>query len=212
MYENYLKRLFDFVATIFGFVLILPLFLLLCFLIKLDSKGPIFFKQRRIGKNKTEFMILKFRSMRIDAPKDQPTHLLENPEIYITRIGKILRTTSLDELPQFINIIVGQMSIVGPRPALYNQADLIAKRDEFGANNIRPGLTGWAQVNGRDELPIAVKAKLDGEYVRRMSFLFDLLCIARTIKSVSTAEGVVEGNLDRQKVEEDEKNFNHRQE
>ena len=133
--------------------------------------------------------------MRIDAPKDKPTHLLENPDAYITRVGKFLRKTSLDELPQFINIISGQMSIVGPRPALYNQHDLVAMRDEYGANDVRPGLTGWAQVNGRDELPIDVKSKFDGEYVEKMSFLFDLKCIIRTFKSVSTADGIVEGQL-----------------
>jgi len=193
MYRKYLKRIFDFVAAIFGFIIMSPLFLLLCLIIKLDSKGPIFFQQRRVGKGKTEFLILKFRSMRMDAPKDQPTHLLKNPDIHITRVGKFLRKTSLDELPQFINIIVGQMSIVGPRPALYNQYDLIAMRDEYGANDVRPGLTGWAQVNGRDELPIDVKSKFDGEYIEKMSFLFDLKCIARTFKSVSKAEGVVEG-------------------
>jgi len=162
-------------------------------MIKLDSKGPVFFKQRRIGKDKTEFLILKFRSMKVDAPKDQPTHLLKDPEAYITRLGKFLRKTSLDELPQLINIIAGQMSIVGPRPALYNQYDLVAMRDEYGANDVRPGLTGWAQVNGRDELPIDVKSRFDGEYIEKMSFLFDLKCIARTFKSVSTADGIVEG-------------------
>jgi len=195
MYQNYLKRIFDLMMATFAFVLLSPLFLLLCLLIKLDSKGPIFFKQKRVGKGKTEFLILKFRSMKVDAPKDQPTHLLKNPDVYITRLGKFLRKTSLDELPQLINIIAGQMSIVGPRPALYNQYDLIAMRDEYGANDVRPGLTGWAQVNGRDELPNDVKSKFDGDYIEKMSFLFDLKCIARTFKSVSTAEGVVEGRL-----------------
>ena len=193
MYRNYLKRLFDCVVAIFAFIILSPLFLLLCLMIKLDSKGPVFFKQRRIGKNKVEFLILKFRSMKIDAPKDQPTHLLKDPEMYITRLGKWLRKTSLDELPQLFNIIAGQMSIVGPRPALYNQSDLIAMRDTYGANDVRPGLTGWAQVNGRDELPIDVKSRFDGEYLEKMSFLFDLKCMVRTFKSVSTADGVVEG-------------------
>ena len=193
MYRNYLKHIFDFLAAILGFIILSPLFLLLCLMIKLDSKGPVFFKQRRIGKDKTEFLILKFRSMKVDAPKDQPTHLLKDPEAYITRLGKFLRKTSLDELPQLINIIAGQMSIVGPRPALYNQYDLVAMRDEYGANDVRPGLTGWAQVNGRDELPIDVKSRFDGEYIEKMSFLFDLKCIARTFKSVSTADGIVEG-------------------
>jgi len=193
MYRNYLKRLFDVVSALMVFILLSPLFLILCLLIKLDSKGPVFFKQRRIGKNKAEFLILKFRSMRTDAPKDQPTHLLKNPDAYITKLGKFLRKTSLDELPQLINIIAGQMSVVGPRPALYNQDDLISLRDEYKANDVRPGLTGWAQVNGRDELPIDIKSKLDGEYIERMSFLFDLKCIALTFRSVSTAEGIVEG-------------------
>ena len=193
MYRNYLKRLFDCVVATFAFIILSPLFLLLCLMIKLDSKGPVFFKQRRIGKDKAEFLILKFRSMKIDAPKDQPTHLLKDPEMYITRLGKWLRKTSLDELPQLFNIIAGQMSIVGPRPALYNQSDLIAMRDTYGANDVRPGLTGWAQVNGRDELPIDVKSRFDGEYLEKMSFLFDLKCMVRTFKSVSTADGVVEG-------------------
>jgi len=193
MYRNYLKHVFDFIGAIVTFVILSPLFLFLCLIIKLESRGPVFFKQRRIGKDKTEFLILKFRSMRVDAPKDQPTHLLKNPEAYITRLGKFLRKTSLDELPQLINIILGHMSIVGPRPALYNQYDLIAMRDECGANDVRPGLTGWAQVNGRDELPIDMKSRFDGEYVEKLSFLFDLKCIAKTFKSVSTAEGVVEG-------------------
>jgi len=193
MYRRYLKRIFDLVVVILAFIILSPLFLLLCLIIKIDSRGPVFFRQRRIGVNKTEFLILKFRSMKIDAPKDQPTHLLKNPDAYITRVGKFLRKTSLDELPQFINIILGQMSIVGPRPALYNQHDLVAMRDDYGANDVRPGLTGWAQVNGRDELPIDVKSKYDGEYVVMMSFLFDLKCIVRTFKSVSKAEGIVEG-------------------
>lgn len=196
MYKNYLKRLFDCVSATVVFILMSPLFLVLCVLIKLDSKGPILFKQRRIGKDKTEFLILKFRSMRTDAPKDQPTHLLQNPDAHITKIGKFLRRTSLDELPQLINIILGQMSVVGPRPALYNQYDLIKLRDHYAANEVRPGLTGWAQVNGRDELPIDIKSKLDGEYIEKMSFLFDLKCIARTFKSVSTAEGIIEGKHD----------------
>ena len=193
MYRRYLKRVFDLVAVILAFIILSPLFLLLCLGIKLDSKGPVFFTQRRVGKGKTEFLIFKFRSMKIDAPKNQPTHLLENPNAYITRFGKFLRKTSLDELPQILNIIMGQMSIVGPRPALYNQYDLVAMRDKYSANDVRPGLTGWAQVNGRDELPIDVKSRFDGEYIEKMSFLFDLKCIIKTFKSVSTAKGVVEG-------------------
>jgi len=194
MYRNNLKRIFDFVSALMTFILLSPFFLILCVLIKLDSKGPIFFKQRRIGKDKSEFLILKFRSMRTDAPKDQPTHLLQNPNAYITKLGSFLRKTSLDELPQLLNIMAGHMSVVGPRPALYNQYDLISLRDVYRANDVRPGLTGWAQVNGRDELPIDVKSKLDGEYIERMSFLFDLKCIVLTFKSVSTADGIVEGN------------------
>ena len=193
MYKNGLKRVFDFFVSFCAFLVLSPIFLLLCLLIKINSPGPIFFKQRRIGKDKSEFLILKFRSMKIDTPKDQPTHLLKNPDEYITSLGKFLRKSSLDELPQLINIIAGQMSIVGPRPALYNQYDLIALRDDCGANSVRPGLTGWAQVNGRDELPIDVKAAFDAQYVKKISFLFDLKCIIRTFKSVSTADGVVEG-------------------
>jgi len=193
VYRHFLKRVIDLVVASISVVILSPLFLLLCVLIKIDSKGPVLFKQRRIGKDKKEFMIFKYRSMKIDAPKDQPTHLLENPEAHITKVGKILRKTSLDELPQLLNIVAGQMSIVGPRPALYNQYDLIAKRDEFGANVVRPGLTGWAQVNGRDELPIDVKSKLDGDYVEKMSLWFDLKCFFLTFSSVAKADGVVEG-------------------
>lgn len=193
MYKKFLKHILDFILSLSAFIVLSPLFLVICLAIKIDSKGPIFFKQRRICKNKEEFLILKFRSMRTDAPKDQPTHLLKDAKSHVTRVGNFLRKTSLDELPQLINIIVGQMSIVGPRPALYNQYDLIAKRDKVGANDVRPGLTGWAQVNGRDELPIDVKSRFDGEYIQRMSFLFDVKCILRTFKSVSTADGIVEG-------------------
>lgn len=187
------KRGIDFVLALIGGIVLLPFFLILCIAIKLDSPGPIFFRQKRVGKNKKHFMILKFRTMRIDTPKDCPTHLLENPEQYITKVGKFLRKTSLDELPQIINILVGNMSIIGPRPALWNQFDLIEERDKYGANDIMPGLTGWAQINGRDELPIDVKAKLDGVYVEKMSFLFDCRCFLRTIKSVWKHDGVVEG-------------------
>ncbi|MBQ3600293.1 MAG: sugar transferase [Lachnospiraceae bacterium] len=187
------KRGIDFVLALIGGIVLLPFFLILCIAIKLDSPGPIFFRQKRVGKNKKHFMILKFRTMRIDTPKDCPTHLLENPEQYITKVGKFLRKTSLDELPQIINILVGNMSIIGPRPALWNQFDLIEERDKYGANDIMPGLTGWAQINGRDELPIDVKAKLDGVYVEKMSFLFDCRCFLGTIKSVWKHDGVVEG-------------------
>lgn len=167
--------------------------LVLAILIKATSKGPVLFKQRRIGKDKRSFLIWKFRTMRTDAPKDCPTHLLSDPNRYITGVGRFLRKTSLDELPQIFNIFVGQMSVIGPRPALWNQEDLIAERDKYGANAVRPGLTGWAQINGRDELPIAVKAKLDGEYCANMSLRFDLKCFFGTIRSVLRHEGVVEG-------------------
>ena len=193
MYNNYLKRGIDFVLALCGLIVLSPLFLILCLWIKLDSKGPIFFKQKRVGKNKTYFNILKFRTMYIDTPKDMPTHMLSNPDQYITKTGKFLRKTSLDELPQIINILKGEMAVIGPRPALWNQDDLIAERDKYHANDIRPGLTGWAQINGRDELEIDVKAQLDGEYVKRMSFLFDVKCFFGTITSVLKHEGVVEG-------------------
>ena len=193
MYRKYIKRIIDFILSLVAIVIFSPFLLLIAILIKLDSEGPVLFKQKRIGMNKTHFYMLKFRTMRIDSPKDVPTHLLENPDQWITRMGKILRKTSLDELPQLFNIIKGEMSIIGPRPALWNQYDLIAERDKYGANDVRPGLTGWAQVNGRDELPIEVKARYDGEYVRKMSFMFDLKCLLKTVVSVIKGEGVVEG-------------------
>lgn len=195
VFEVYLtiKRGIDFTLALIGLIVLTPAFLVLVIAIKVDSEGPILFKQKRVGINKTHFNILKFRTMRIDTPKDTPTHLLENPEQYITRAGKFLRKTSLDELPQIINILCGTMSIIGPRPALWNQYDLIAERDKYGANDIRPGLTGWAQINGRDELPIGIKAKLDGEYVQKMSFLFDCKCFFGTIISVLKHDGVIEG-------------------
>lgn len=189
-----IKRLFDFFISLLALIILSPLFLLIIILIKFDSKGPILFKQKRFMKNKSFFYILKFRTMRIDTPKDMPTHLLENPDHWITRIGKILRKTSLDELPQIINILKGEMSIVGPRPALWNQIDLIEERDKYGANDIPVGLTGWAQINGRDELPIEVKAKYDGEYVKKMSLMFDLKCILLTFINVIHQKGIVEGN------------------
>ena len=193
MYINGFKRFFDFVSALLLTIIISPLFLVIMILIKIDSKGPVFFKQNRIGKNKKPFKILKFRTMRVDTPKDMPTHMLKDPDKYITKVGKFLRKTSLDELPQLFNIIAGHMAVVGPRPALWNQYDLIAERDKYHANDIRPGLTGWAQVNGRDELEIEVKAKFDGEYVERMSFLFDLKCIFVTVFKVAKSDGVVEG-------------------
>jgi O-antigen biosynthesis protein WbqP len=193
MYINKIKRLIDFILSFLAMILLSWLFLITIAAIKLTSKGPAFFFQRRVGKDKKEFNIIKFRTMKIDTPKNTPTHLLENPEKFITGIGKLLRKTSLDELPQLINIIKGDMSIVGPRPALWNQYDLIAERDKYGANNVRPGLTGWAQVNGRDEIPIEIKAKLDGDYIKRMSFSFDIKCMLKTIGCVIKHEGVKEG-------------------
>lgn len=194
-----MKRVIDLFISIVGLVVLSPVFLILVVWIKLDSKGPVLFKQKRVGIHKTHFNILKFRTMRIDTPKDTPTHLLENPEQYITKAGKFLRKSSLDELPQIFNIIKGDMAIVGPRPALWNQYDLIEERDKYGANDIRPGLTGWAQVNGRDELEIPVKAALDGEYVEKMGFAMDVKCIFKTAIQVFTHEGVVEGGTGNKK-------------
>ena len=187
------KRLLDILLSVLGLTVLFPIFLVLILAIKIDSQGPILFRQKRVGIHKKHFYILKFRTMRIDTPKDIPTHLLTNPEQYITKVGRFLRKTSLDELPQIINILRGDMSIIGPRPALWNQYDLIAERDKYGANDILPGLTGWAQINGRDELEIPLKAKLDGEYVQRMSFWFDVKCFIGTIFSVLKSDGVVEG-------------------
>lgn len=199
---NSIKRILDFVLSLVGLLVLSPVFLILIIWIKLDSEGPVLFKQKRVGIHKTHFPILKFRTMRTDTPKDMPTHLLQNPEQYITKAGRFLRKTSLDELPQILNILKGDMAIVGPRPALWNQYDLIEERDKYGANDIRPGLTGWAQVNGRDELEIPVKAALDGEYVQKMSFLFDCKCILKTVVSVFKHEGVVEGGTGSMKKEE----------
>ncbi len=192
MYQK-IKRVFDFILSLLGLVILSPVFPVLIVAIKLDSPGPVLFKQKRVGIHKTYFQILKFRTMRIDTPKDMPTHLLKNPEQYITKTGKFLRKTSLDELPQILNILKGDMAIVGPRPALWNQYDLIAERDKYGANDVRPGLTGWAQINGRDELEIPVKAKLDGEYVEKMGPVMDLRCFFGTFVSVLRGDGVVEG-------------------
>ena len=188
-----IKRLIDLILSVCGLIVLSPLLIAIVIAIKLDSKGPVIFKQKRVGKNKTYFNIWKFRTMRTDAPKDMPTHLLSSPDAYITKIGKFLRQTSLDELPQILQIVVGKMAIIGPRPALWNQYDLIEERDKYGANDITPGLTGWAQVNGRDELEIPVKAKLDGEYVEKMGFMMDCKCFIMTIFSVARHDGVVEG-------------------
>lgn len=189
----YVKQTIDFLMALIGMIVLWPVFLIIAIAIKTSSKGPVLFKQKRLGKNKSEFYILKFRTMRTDTPNDMPTHLLKDPDFFITKVGKFLRKTSLDELPQIINILKGEMSIVGPRPALWNQYDLIAERDKYGANDIKPGLTGWAQINGRDELPIEKKAKLDGEYVASLSFMFDIKVFFMTILSVLKSDGVKEG-------------------
>ena len=193
MYQKYIKRWLDICLSGLGLMILSPFFLLIIIAIKKDSSGPVLFKQKRVGIHKTHFNILKFRTMRTDTPKDMPTHMLADPEQYITKVGKFLRKTSLDELPQIINILKGDMSIIGPRPALWNQYDLIAERDKYGANGVMPGLTGWAQINGRDELEIPVKARMDGEYVKRLSFQFDCICFLGPILSVFRHDGVVEG-------------------
>ncbi len=197
MYQKFGKRLLDILLSACGIVVLSPVFLLVALAIKLDDPGPVFFRQTRVGIHKTHFEISKFRTMRMDSPRDVPTHLLEEPERYITRVGRLLRRTSLDELPQIFQIFTGKMSIIGPRPALWNQDDLIQERDKYGANDVRPGLTGWAQINGRDELDIVVKARFDGEYVENVSFLFDCKCFFGTIRSVLRHEGVVEGGTGR---------------
>ncbi|MBD2847561.1 sugar transferase [Paenibacillus sp. IB182496] len=188
-----LKRCGDVVLSLLGLLLLSPVFLFLIIAIKVDSKGPVLFRQKRIGIHKTHFEMLKFRTMKIDTPRDMPTHLLANPEQYITRAGKWLRKSSLDELPQIWNIFVGHMSVVGPRPALWNQNDLLEARDRYGANAILPGLTGWAQINGRDELEIEEKARLDGEYVKSIGIVMDMKCFTGTIVSVLKRDGIVEG-------------------
>jgi O-antigen biosynthesis protein WbqP len=203
MYRKFGKRLMDIVLS--GVILI-PLslvYLILAIAIKIDDPGPVFFRQKRVGLHKTHFEIMKFRTMKMETPKDTPTHLLKNPEQYITRVGGFLRKYSLDELPQILQIFTGEMSIVGPRPALWNQFDLIEERDKYGANDIRPGLTGWAQINGRDELPIDVKARLDGEYVQKMGFFFDIKCMLGTVLPVFTGAGVVEGGTGKLEKEQE---------
>lgn len=198
------KRLVDFILALIGLILLSPLFLIIIIAIKIDSRGPVLFKQKRIGINKTHFNILKFRTMKIDTPKDMPTHMLKNPDQYITKVGKFLRKTSLDELPQILNIISGSMSIVGPRPALWNQYDLIAERDKYGANDIRPGLTGWAQINGRDTVSIEDKARYDGDYVEDLGVKIDVKCFFGTIVSVLKRDGVLEGGINEINVKEGE--------
>lgn len=187
------KRLLAILISGLAIIILSPVLLAISIAIKCDSKGPVLFKQKRVGKDKKHFMIYKFRSMYVDAPANMPTHLLKDPTAMITKIGAFLRKTSLDELPQLFNIFKGEMAIVGPRPALWNQYDLIAERDKYNANSIRPGLTGWAQINGRDELEIDEKSRLDGYYVAHMSFLMDLKCFFGTFISVLKSDGVVEG-------------------
>lgn len=204
MYERTAKRILDIALSMAGIIVLGIPMLIIAAAIKLGSPGPVFFKQKRFGANKSFFDILKFRTMRTDTPRDVPTHMLSDPTKWITKTGAFLRKTSLDELPQLFNILAGDMSVIGPRPALWNQDDLIAERDKYGANDIKPGLTGWAQINGRDELPIDVKARLDGEYVEKMGFLFDCKCFFGTITSVLKHDGVVEGGtgeLEREKRE-----------
>ncbi|OMD60025.1 lipid carrier--UDP-N-acetylgalactosaminyltransferase [Paenibacillus odorifer] len=201
----YVKQTIDFLLALIGMIVIWPVFLIIAIAIKTSSKGPVLFKQKRLGKNKSEFYILKFRTMRTDTPQDMPTHLLQDPDFFITKVGRFLRKTSLDELPQIFNILKGEMSIIGPRPALWNQYDLIAERDKFGANDIKPGLTGWAQINGRDELAIDSKARLDGEYTEKIGLLMDVRCFFGTVLSVLSSEGVIEGatwakNADKESV------------
>lgn len=193
MYQNGIKRIVDFILALLGIIILSPVLLILCIAIKVDSKGPIIFKQKRVGINKTHFYILKFRTMKVDTPKEMPTHMLENPDFFITKVGKFLRKTSLDELPQLFNILKGDMAVIGPRPALWNQYDLIEERDTYHANDVRPGLTGLAQISGRDELEIPVKAKIDGKYAQNISFMMDLKCFMGTIVAVFKSDGVVEG-------------------
>lgn len=206
MYKNCFKRLLDIILSFLGLILLSWLYLIIIIAIKIDDPGPVIFSQDRIGIHKTIFKVHKFRSMKMSTPHDVPTHQLSNPDQYITKVGGFLRKTSLDELPQIWDIFIGKMSIVGPRPALWNQYDLIEERDKYGANDIKPGLTGWAQINGRDSIPIPLKARFDGEYVRKMSFFFDVKCFFLSIFKVVFRAGVVEGGtgeLERQK-EKDE--------
>lgn len=195
MYSQCLKRALDFLLSLCGLLVLWPLFLVIAIAIKIDDPGPVFFSQKRVGLHKRYFQLYKFRSMKVSTP-DVPTHLLEHPEQYISRVGGFLRKYSMDELPQIINILLGQMAIIGPRPALWSQEDLIAERDKYGANDVRPGLTGWAQINGRDELTIEEKSAYDGEYVKHLSFAFDCKCFFGTIGKVLRHEGVVEGAQD----------------
>ncbi len=202
----YVKRIIDFLLSFFAFILLIPVFVLIIIAIKVDSKGPAFFTQKRVGIHKEYFTIYKFRTMRIDTPHDAPTHTLDNPELYITKVGSFLRKTSLDELPQLINIIKGDMAIVGPRPALWNQDDLVALRDKYNANDVLPGLTGWAQINGRDAVTLETKAELDGYYTANMNIKMDLKCIFMTLPSVVNRTDIVEGATQVKDVENEMEN------
>ena len=212
MYQKFFKRLIDLVLSTLGIVVLAIPMGVIALIIKITDPGPVLFKQRRVGIHKSYFELYKFRSMKMDTPKDCPTHLLENPDQYITSIGKFLRKSSLDELPQLFNIWAGRMSIIGPRPALWNQDDLIDERDKYGANDVKPGLTGWAQINGRDELEIPIKAKLDGEYAVKLNagkfkgFAMDIKCFFGTIVSVLKSDGVVEGGTGEMKKLEESQN------
>ena len=203
MYKKFFKRLIDLVLSGMALLILWFPMLIIAVIVKCDSKGPVFFWQKRVGLHKETFMMPKFRSMYTETPANMPTHMLQDPDQWLTKAGRILRKTSLDELPQILSIFTGKMSIIGPRPALWNQDDLIAERDKYGANDVRPGLTGWAQINGRDELEIDLKAKLDGEYVEKMSFLFDCKCFFGTITSVLRHDGVVEGGTGQMNQEKD---------
>ncbi|MCF1685042.1 sugar transferase [Tetragenococcus halophilus] len=204
MYEKYLKRVLGFLLSLLGIIILSPILLMICLTIKIDSKGPIIFKQKRVGKNKRYFNIYKFRTMKSETPKEMPTHLLNNPDAFITKVGKFLRKTSLDELPQLFNILKGDMAVIGPRPALWNQYDLIAERDKYGVNEAQPGLTGLAQISGRDELEIPVKAQIDGKYTSNISFMMDVKCFVGTILSIVKSDGVVEGGTGTKKKADDE--------
>ena len=199
MYKTFVKRIIDVFLSFIGMIVLIPVFMIVAIVIYIDDPGPIFFKQKRVGKDKSTFWLYKFRSMKVKTP-DIPTHMLDNPEQYITRVGKIIRKLSIDELPQVFDILIGKMTIIGPRPALWSQDDLIFERDKYGANDVKPGLTGWAQINGRDELPINIKAKFDGEYAEKLNcggfvaFFMDCKCFAGTILKVIKSDGVVEGN------------------
>lgn len=202
VYRKFFKRLIDLVLSSAGIVVLALPMVVFALIIRIEDPGPAIFRQKRVGIHKTYFSVLKFRSMKMSTPHDMPTHMLENPDQYLLKCGRWMRKMSIDELPQLFNIFTGKMSIIGPRPALWNQDDLIAERDKYGANDVKPGLTGWAQINGRDELEIADKARLDGEYVKKMSFAFDCRCFFGTIRSVLRHDGVVEGGTGELKKEE----------